>query len=251
MAEKSLKEDRIEPSGLKERLSSSTAITMAGGNKGGTGKSTDARAMIEGYLELDIKPTILEADGGNSDVAKFFGVKKSFDLNKPEGFVELFNAIEHSPVDRPVVISLPSGADEKSKEHSPGFFGALVDLAQANKREIRMHWVIDEKRDGLESLRAFRVAYPDIPTDVIRNLFFGSPEAFALFKNSKERAYLRERGGRNVDLPSQNGRVAREILIGRLTHAQALSKLGFLDRREFQFWWAATLANYRAQGVLP
>ena len=250
MDEKTQK-DQLENSILKQKLLNATAITMSGGNKGGTGKSTDARVMVEGYLELGIKPSIFEADGGNSDVAKFFGVKKSFNLNKPEGFFELFGAIENSPVDKPVVISLPSGVDEKSKEHSPGFFGALVDLAQAHKREIRMHWVIDEKRDGLESMRAFRAAYPDIPTDVIRNLFFGSPDTFALFNNSKERAALLESGGRIVDLPALNGRVAREILIGRLTHAQALDKLGFLDRREFQFWWAATLANYRNQGVLP
>ena len=60
----------------KQKLLNARAITMSGGNKGGTGKSTGARVMVEGYLELGIKPSIFEADGGNSDVAKFFGVKK-------------------------------------------------------------------------------------------------------------------------------------------------------------------------------
>lgn len=226
-------------------------IVLAGGNKGGVGKSTHARVMIEGYLEMGVMPTILEADGGNSDVAKFFDIKRSYDLNRPEGFVELFDAIEQSSGDKPVVISLPAGANEKSQEHSTGFFDALADLAKAYNRILRMHWVIDEKRDGLEALRAFRIAHPDIPIDVVRNLFFGPPSAFHLFEASKERSAVLERRGRIVDLPALSGRVAREILIGRLTHAQALEKLGFLDRREFQFWWKATAGNYRKEGLLP
>ena len=245
-----IKKDSSKSNKLKTDLLNS-AISIAGGNKGGSGKSTHVRALIEGYLEAGVKPTILEGDGGNSDVAKFFGVKKSFDLNRPEGFVELFDAIEQSPVDRPVVISLPGGADEKCREHSPGFFHALADLAQAHNRPVRMHWVIDDKRDGLESLRAFRTAYPDIPTDVIKNLFFGGSAAFHLFDSSKEKAAVLERGGRVVDLPALTGRVARQILVQRLTHAQAVEKLGFLDRREFQVWWQATLANYREAGLLP
>ncbi len=226
-------------------------IIFSGGNKGGIGKSAHARAMIEGYLEIGVMPTVHEADGGNSDVAKFFDIKRSYDLNRPEGFVDLFEAIEQSPIDKPVVISLPGGANEKSQEHSVGFFDALVDLAKACNRSLRMHWLIDDKRDGLEALRAFRIGHPDVPIDVVRNLFFGPPGAFQLFEASKERSAVLERGGRIVDLPALNGRVAREMMIGRLTHAQALNQLGFLDRREFQAWWKATLANYRGAGVLP
>ena len=240
---KDLNKDQGNNLKLKAQLANSTAISMSGGNKGGVGKSIHARALIEGYLEIGIKPTILEGDGGNSDVAKFFSIKKSFDLNRPEGFVELFDAIEQSPIDKPVVISLPGGADEKSREHSPGFFDALADLAHAHNRAVRMHWVIDDKRDGLESLRAFRTAYPAILIDVIKNLFFGTPAAFNFFDSSKEKAAVLERGGRIVDLPALTGRVARQILIQRLTHAQAVERLGFLDRREFQVWWQATLAN--------
>lgn len=250
MEEKVQNEERINNQS-KAKLRSSTAITFSGGNKGGSGKSFHTRVMVEGYRAVGIDPAIFEGDGGNSDVAKFYDLKSSFNLNTSEGFSYLFDSIESSPVDKPVVISLPGGADEKSKEHSPGFFDALADLAKATNRVVQMHWVIDGNRDGLESLRLFRIAHPDIPIDVIRNLFFGPPSAFSFFDKSKERESIIKNGGRIIDLPVLTGRVAREVLTHRWTHTVALKELGFLDRRELLFWWNATLANYRSGGVLP
>ena len=228
-----------------------TDIVMSTGNKGGVGKSTDSRSTIEGFKEAGIEPVIIEADGGNSDVAIFYNVKDSFNLNSADGFVSLFTALETSPLDRPVVVSLPGGVDEKALEHSPAFFDALADLAKAQDRRVTMHWVLDDKRDGLEALRTFRTRYPAIPVDVIRNLFFGPPAAFKFFDESNERKLLSERGGRVVDLPALTGRIARAILIQRLTHAKAMTVLGILDRREFLAWWHRTLANYREGGLLP
>jgi hypothetical protein len=55
------------------------------------------------------------------------------------------------------------------------------------RRELAVFWIINRYRDSIEFLYSFQEAFPDVLIHVCRNLFFGDPERFDLYNNSKAR----------------------------------------------------------------
>ena len=248
-------EELLESFRLSEEAKAAFAaagVTVVAGDKGGVGKSAFTKACADGRDEAGLKQIIIDADKGIQDVAKQFGQETSCDLNGTKGFRDLYSALTLADKDRPVIVSTPGGLVEKALQHAPQFLDVLPQLSQALKRPVRVAWVIDEKRDGLEKLREFREATRNrVVIDVVKNEFFAPSDEFHLFDRSQERLHILKNGGQILRLPSLDRTVMTQITVERRTRKQALETLDLFDRAAYDRWWDLTAAELRGAGYIP
>ncbi len=234
----------------RKKYLDSTAIYLFLGNKGGVGKSGAAKAMAEYQKETHGSVEIIDADTGNPDVAKAFGVELTYNLNETNGFLDLANRLATVAIKTPVVISTPAGFIERAQQHGEMFFQMLPSLPEMLGRDVRVIWMLDDKRDAVESLKEFMSLAPNVRVDVFRNLHFASANRFNVFNESKTRLAVLESGGIVVDFPALAGRVMAVLTNRRLTVSQALQELPFGDRFELVRWWTLVGDAFRAGGYI-
>ena len=70
---------------------------------------------------------------------------------------------------------------------------------------------------------------------VVRNTFFGSPEKFELFNNSKIKAEAEKRGV-TIDCPDLADRVADDLYSNRFSIAKAAVEMPLGNRAELKRW---------------
>ena len=212
-------------------------ILYVGGSKGGVGKSKLAFALIDYLTEKENKILLLETDTSNPDVYKAHHphengnlVCKIPDLDVPEGWIELVNVADEHP-EHIVVINSAARSNTGIEK-----YGAMLreTLGELN-RELVTFWVINRQRDSIELLRGFLNAFPDALVHVCRNLYFGEPEKFALYNESKAREII-ERKGLTLDFPDLADRVADKLYSGRIPIKTALVEMPLGDRAELRRW---------------
>lgn len=212
-------------------------ILYVGGSKGGVGKSKLAFALIDYLTEKENKILLLETDTSNPDVYKAHHphengnlVCKIADLDVPEGWIELVNVADEHP-EHIVVINSAARSNTGIEK-----YGAMLreTLGELN-RELVTFWVINRQRDSIELLRGFLNAFPDALVHVCRNLYFGEPEKFALYNESKAREII-ERKGLTLDFPDLADRVADKLYSGRIPIKTALVEMPLGDRAELRRW---------------
>ena len=215
----------------------SAPILYVGGSKGGVGKSKLAFALIDYLTEKENKILLLETDTSNPDVYKAHHphengnlVCKIPDLDVPEGWIELVNVADEHP-EHIVVINSAARSNTGIEK-----YGAMLreTLGELN-RELVTFWVINRQRDSIELLRGFLNAFPDALVHVCRNLYFGEPEKFALYNESKAREII-ERKGLTLDFPDLADRVADKLYSGRIPIKTALVEMPLGDRAELRRW---------------
>ena len=234
----------------KKALMTAAPVYGVMGNKGGLGKSAVARTLAENLKLSFGSVEIIDADTGNPDVAKVFGVEIAFNLNKTDGFLDIINQIESTNPETPVVISFPAGLLERAFQHGSVFLDTLPDLPKMTNRPFRVVWLVDNKRDVVESLKEFLGYAPGIHVDVFRNLHFASPDGFGLFDSSKTRSAIIENGGKVIDFPALASRVMATITNNRFTIMQASTELPLGDRLELMRWWTLVCEAFRAGGYI-
>ena len=72
-------------------------IYLCGGNKGGTGKSMLATALIDAFLQRGVEPLLIETDDANPDVFKAHGERiqcAALSLDEADGWIELINSLD-------------------------------------------------------------------------------------------------------------------------------------------------------------
>ena len=212
-------------------------ILYVGGSKGGVGKSKLAFALIDYLTEKENKILLLETDTSNPDVYKAHHpyengnlVCKIADLDVPEGWIELVNVADEHP-GHIVVINSAARSNTGIEK-----YGAMLreTLGELN-RELVTFWVINRQRDSIELLRGFLNAFPDALVHVCRNMYFGEPEKFALYNESKAREII-ERKGLTLDFPDLADRVADKLYSGRVPIKAALAEMPLGDRAELRRW---------------
>ena len=239
-------------SSLTENLAQFICIYLIVGNKGGVGKSTYARILIELLQMAGFEVTIVEADRGIPDVGLTFGVTTAFNLHTPNGFLDLVNRLGEADAASPVVISTPGGLLERAAEDGKSFFDALGSLEDMIGRRVCLTWVIDNKRDSVESLSGFlRTAPGKLRIDVVKNLHFADVAGFELFDRSKTRAAVIARGGRILEMPALAERIAATMTNKRLTIAKAKAELPLGERIELLRWVEVCRAMLKDAAYLP
>lgn len=226
-------------------------IIVCHGEKGGTGKSASAGAVIDGHRDAGQPVHIIDADGGLSDTAKIYGAQSAISVATEWDVEALYEELKAAPVDRTVVVSMPGNVATVLQTYGAGLFLALPELAKSIGRPIIILWTVDNKRDGLESLRRFRIDYPGNRVYVVRNLFFGPDRSFSLLNNSNELASIIADGGKIVDLPALATRVKTKMTNSRWPVDVAREKLEIFDRYELDRWWAKTSENFKIAGLIP
>ena len=89
----------------------------------------------------------------------------------------------------------------------------------------------------MELLRSFLDAFPDSLAHVCRNTYFGEPDTFERYNDSKTRKAI-EQKGRTLDFPRLADRVTDKLYSGRISIQKALTELHLGDRAELRRWRA-------------
>ncbi len=208
------------------------SINLVSGGKGGVGKSLVGMGLLD-YLR-EQSPALLETDITNPDVGKSYRKEvakfAALDIAHAEGWIDLANFL--SETESPVVINAAAGLG--SSESVKNLGDGLVELG----RDLRVFWVLNTQRDGLELLKSFldEVAGAErIRVDAVLNLFFGEADSFKLF-NEKIKDMIIERGGSVLNFPALAKRCTDPFYVERLSIARAEEALPFGSRLELKRW---------------
>lgn len=229
-----------------------TAIYIVTADKGGTGKSFTARAIIDALIEAGLKFTLLECDIGIPDTAKVFEVASGYNIDTPEGWRGFYEAIIAAPKDRPTIVTMPGGFLHRAKTHMPAILKVLPRLPDHLGRPMRVLWVGDDKRDVIESLKDFREETNNqLITDFIKNEHFCPAEMFTFFDGSQEKKNIETNGGQIVRLPALPYRIAQLITNRRLKGLDMMQSTDLLDLATYEGWWHELKQSFRAAGYIP
>jgi len=212
-------------------------IYYIGGSKGGVGKSKASFALIDYLIEREKKVLLLETDTSNPDVYKTHKpheneslVCKMADLDVPEGWIELVNVADEYP-EHVLVINSAARSNTGIEKYSAMLRETLDEL----NRALVTFWVINRQRDSVELLRGFLNSFPNALVHVCRNMYFGTPENFARYNESKARTHI-EKKGKTLDFPDLADRVADKLYSGRMPIKITLEELPLGDRAELRRW---------------
>lgn len=210
-------------------------LYYVGGGKGGVGKSFMSIALTDYLTQCKRKKImLLETDTSNPDVGKTFSKDENvevekFHLDDVDGWIELVNLCDKT--DKDVVVNSAA----RSNESIAKFSGTLTESLSELKRELLTFWVINRQRDSVELLKKYMEVVTVGSLHVVRNTYYGDPQKFEMFNNSKLRAEAEQRGV-TMDFPDLADRVADDLYSKRLTVAAALEALPLGSRAELKRW---------------
>jgi hypothetical protein len=200
---------------LSDKLKYNNLIISVNGQKGGSGKSTATRGIAENFIANGINFFGVDADGGNADFYRFYSQQTIIqNLDSEDDFFKFTNLIEEKKLSGnsdPVVISMPARANESDNKHHE-----LIDsMRNELSLNLMLFWVINRDLDGVSQLKYaldnFGYLYSKII--VVKNGFFGEPDDFKGWKESKTRGrVLEEFGGSEIYMPRLNPGLANKIL---------------------------------------
>jgi hypothetical protein len=172
-------------------------IVLVTGDKGGTGKSTFARGLLDVYGNLGIQYTAYDGDPRNTQLHRHYtnvapGVTR-IDITKRGEADELLDDLEAS---KPgiVVVDLPAGSGEwfETFESDVDLIASAADIGY----RLTIASVISRVKDSVNALRLL-MNYCDRRVDyvVVKNLHFGEKDRFRRFDHSKTREQFLNLGG--------------------------------------------------------
>ena len=210
-------------------------IYYVGGSKGGVGKSFMSIALTD-YLARHKQKNVmlLETDTSNPDVGKTFSKDDTVEvvtlqLDDVDGWIELVNLCDKT--DKDIIVNSAA----RSNESIAKFSGTLTESLSELKRELVTFWIINRQRDSIELLKKYMEVVTVGSLHVVRNTYYGDPQKFEMFNNSKLRAEAEQRGV-TMDFPDLADRVADDLYSNRLTVAAALEALPLGSRAELKRW---------------
>jgi hypothetical protein len=225
------------------------------GDKGGVGKSLAARALVHHYLqrsEAD-RPRILvyDADPSNPDVCGEGGLKAGngimsaamVDLSTESGWIDfgtrISSAIGAAQMDEyRIIVNMPANIGTRAFDGSIHIVSEV--LREANAVPI---WLLSRTQ---ESIRALDYRLRNMPARyeaglIVKNLFFGHADKFALWEaNELQQRLLDEGAWQETEMPELNDQLA--VMIGRRPFHEVLASglggapLSFGYRLALQSW---------------
>lgn len=212
-------------------------IYLCAGNKGGTGKSMVATALIDAFLQRGIEPFVIETDDANPDVFKAHAATvqcAAMSLDEADGWIEMINSLDKAR-GVPVIVNTAARNSAGVARYGQTLKSTLGELG----RTMVTLWVINRQRDSLELLADYLDAMPvgkDHQVHVVRNGYYGSTEKFQLYNGSQLKKRIEEGGGHTLDFPDLADRVADQMATQRLTIQAAMKEMPLGHRAELIRW---------------
>jgi CobQ/CobB/MinD/ParA nucleotide binding domain len=221
-------------------------IYMVMGCKGGVGKTTVSKALVDTLLADRQKVLVIDADDGNPGL--FLAYEKMhddnpsgpcfvapLDLSTVEGWSKLVNFLDEMP-DFTAVVDTPAG--------NQGDFGLYWKVLQGALGELKREWqsvyVLSGRRDSVELLAHCHKMMPaDHVIHIVTNQWFGNDDrVWANYRASKTKDAVDRRGGVTVAFPALPDHIFTPIDWDRYTYTGGLGhkdfKLG--DRMVLETW---------------
>ena len=212
-------------------------LYLCAGDKGGTGKSMVAAALIDAFLQRGIEPILVETDTANPDVFKSYGERiqcAALSLDEADGWIQLINTIDQAR-GLPVIVNTAARSGSGVARYGATLRSTLGEL----DRKLVTLWIINRQRDSLELLADYLEAMPvsaEHLAHVLRNLYFGASEKFQLYNGSDLKKRIEVSGGKTLDFPELADRVADQLATERLTIQGALNAMPLGHRAELIRW---------------
>ena len=222
-------------------------LYLVAGGKGGVGKSILSMILVDFLTQyLKKKVLLIESDTSNPDVGKTFVDNEdveviSLSLDDADGWIELVNYSASSEKD----IVINSAA--RSIEAVQKFAGTLIGSLEELNRSLDSFFVINRQRDSIELLKKYMDAVPG-ELHVVRNTFYGAPEKFELFNNSKTKIEAEKRGA-TIDCPDLADRVADDLYSNRFSIAKAVIEMPLGNRAELKRWRSIAWKMFDGIGI--
>jgi len=209
------------------------------GDKGGVGKSFIAASFVDWLItRRGLTPLVVDSDMRNPDLTRMFEnatTTHNVDLRQHEGWLELLSLLDESE-HHEVVVSLPAGIGAEVNEELPAFFDGTREL----RRETTLLWALSRTPDSINLLRPAMAAFQDHARAmvVLKNLFFGDPERFGRWNESKTRTAFEDAHGAVVDFPDLLDRLVDQTAMANppVAFSSKLEGLRFGDRSELSRW---------------
>ncbi|MBD6620474.1 hypothetical protein FNW02_33015 [Komarekiella sp. 'clone 1'] len=175
-------------------------LIIVTGDKGGVGKSTFARALLQTYLDTEQNFAAFDADTSNPQIKRFYGNDcqvlpfEIFTRGKADALIDTLRTLMSPPL-KPgqlvpdkskslFLLELPSQSIQYFRlfEKEIGFFKMLKNDLHAQATMIA---VINRTKDSVNQLLQMHdFCNGQVDYVVVKNLFFGEPEAFERYDNS-------------------------------------------------------------------
>jgi hypothetical protein len=222
----------------EESKSSLKVLILVTGDKGGTGKSTFSRGLLDVLIHHGVKVAAYDGDRRNSQLFRHYrsleGGVTQLDVMETGGADRLLDDME-SGVAPVMLVDLPAGAGAalENFERETGFLEGATELGY----KVTLVSVLSPVRDSVNALRVLMEEMGEMPRYVaVKNLHFGSDTQFELFDESKVKQELLRRDGLILSLPKLFGETYSLVDNKSLTFRQASTDLVMSQRRRVYQW---------------
>ena len=214
-------------------------IHLIGGEKGGVGKSTVARLLVQEFIDRDVPVVALDGDQSHGDLLRFYAdFAQSVDLQDSASADRVLLAALN--VNQQVVVDLPAQSARNLKRWIEE--NAVLDLAQELNIPVVIWHVMDDSRNSADLLTRTLNDYP--PGDaasviVVKNRGCGTD--FSAFDQSPSRQVAEARGAAIIELPALDQHVMNKIDWLDLSFWAACNRtedpcLDLLSRQRVKVW---------------
>lgn len=183
-----------------QRKCAGAPFIVIGGDKGGVGKSFEARTLTWQLNMLGIPLALGDGDERNAHLERHYSGSFStvrFDARSEAGWTTMFNHLDTIPSGHAVVVDLPAGAGGILHREAARLI-ANEDLGMPT-----LHvWVADPGEDSVRLFRDLMTIAPASRTAFVMNRRSDENlSRFEIWMNSRTRAEFLAEGGLEVTLP--------------------------------------------------
>jgi hypothetical protein len=179
-------------------------LVMVTGDKGGTGKTTFARGLLDIYQHLNIPCQAYDSDRRNAQLYRHYhetitGVAE-IDITTKGEADELLNNLEVNPSPA-VLVDMPAGSGEwfETLERDLN----LIDVTAELGYRLTLVSVMSRVKDSINALRVLMDYAGDrVDYVAVKNLYFGDENQYARFTSSKTHEQFITLGGIEITMPS-------------------------------------------------
>ena len=179
-------------------------VVWVTGGKGGVGKSTFSRGLLDVLLDAGVNVAAFDGDPSNAQLFRYYqGVGRGVqcvDLDKQGEADVLLNQMEESKADV-FLVDVAAGGSQTllDLENDIGLISEAMEMGY----RFTVVSVMSRIKDSVNLLKASLEMTDDFDVQhvAVKNLYFGEGDRFRLFDGSKTRAWLLERGGVVLEMP--------------------------------------------------
>jgi hypothetical protein len=185
-------------------------LILVHGDKGGVGKSTLSRSVLD-YLYRGIRvPVVYDADYRNSQVHRFYKdvfPVEQLDLGVTGAFDQILDNLaeaQKSTEKHNIFVDLPAQAGSDLDEALSEM--RFVEALDSIHARVTLLFVVGRSQDSINALRiAYNVFGGSSDFVIVKNAFFGGPDHYTLYNSSPIRDQLITAGAKELLIPSMWG----------------------------------------------